>query len=118
MNAHKRGASLLAISSILLGAASYAAAIAPVQAGQQVADNSAILISTIAEEHDARSTHQNREPAHRATNGKRATKAGLDVTSDEAQPVEQTVAQSTKGSNLDVVLRSLPRRDSQPSDCS
>lgn len=119
MNAHKRGASLLAISSILLGAASYAAAIAPGQAEQRVTDNTAILISTIAEGHEAPSTSPSRERAHRATDGKRSTRAaGLDVVSSGGQPAEQTVARTTEGGNLDVVLKSLPRRDSRTSDCS
>ena len=110
MNAHKRSATVLAISSILFGAASYAATIGPGQAEQQVADDSAILISTIAVGHDTGSTHRDRERAHRAADGKRSTEAGLDADADEGQLREQAAAQSTEGGELDVVLRSLPGR--------
>jgi len=118
MNAHKRRTAVLAISSILLGAASYAATIGPGQAEQQVTDDATILISTITVGHDARKTHRDRERASGSTDGQKSAEAGLDAAADERRPRGQAVARSTEGSELDVVLRSLPGRDSRTSDCS
>jgi hypothetical protein len=128
MNAHMRGAAILAVSSCLLGAASYAAMTVPGPAEQQqVGDDATILISAIAAVgHDNRSAHRNRDRAERSTDARRETRAGLDAAAstpglaaaaDDGKRRQQSPAQSTAGGTVDLVVRSLPGQGSRTAVC-
>ena len=123
MNAHKRSAAVLAIGSVLLGAATFGATTGPGQAEQPVGDDAAIHISAITVGHTDRSAHRNRD-RDRDSEGRKATEAGLDVsqagldvTAAAGQPREQA-AQSTEAAEAYLVLKSLPGRNSRTADCS